>query len=151
MAKQFGRLTMRSILFASALALAIPAMAQNATNDDINPPVPTENLASPDAHDRAAPSMAPGQTPTNSVSGDLSTTRHNNIAHGSSGSSASATSTPAGTMDTMSSTGTTTGASTAMPAMAGTGGPEEPAREYPLCTRSITDRCLQARNSPRPR
>ncbi len=132
---------MRPILLASALALAIPALAQNATTDDINPPVPTEDLASPDAHDRAAPSMAPGQTPTNSVSTDSTTTRHSAIAHGSSGSAASAKTTPSPTK----------GASTAKPAMTGTGGPEEPARAYPVCTRSITDRCLQARNSPRPR
>jgi hypothetical protein len=143
---------MRPILIASALALAVPAMAQNATVDDINPPPPTENLASPDAQDRVAPVMAPGQTPTNSVSSDSTATRSSTVGHGTSGSAASSTSTPEGTMDTMSSTGTTTGVSrTGVAGFTGTGGPDEPTRSYPVCSRSITDSCLQVRSSPRPR
>jgi hypothetical protein len=40
-------------------------------------------------------------------------------------------------------------ASPTAPAQAGIGGPEAP-RDYPVCSRTVTDSCLQLRSSPRP-
>ncbi|HEY0445705.1 MAG TPA: hypothetical protein VGD19_04555 [Allosphingosinicella sp.] len=151
----------RPILLVSALALAVPALAQNSTTtDDMSRPAPTEGMAAPDAQDRTSPSMAPAQTPTStgtdSTTGSHGTMEHGTMDHGTMGhgSAASSTSTSTGTMDTMSSTGTTTGSSagtmTGTSAATGVGGPDE-ARDYPVCSRTVTDSCVQTRNSPRPR
>lgn len=124
----------RPILLAGAVALAAPSFAQNATNDDMAPPL-TTGVAAPNAQDQAAPNLAPGVVPTGTA--DDRTTDHEGMVHS-----------PA---DTSATTGTARTQSASPTAVrTGVGGPME-ATEYPVCTRAITDNCLQTPRSPRPR
>lgn len=122
----------RPILMASMIALAAPALAQNATVDDMTPPAPTEGMAAPNAEDRAAPAMAPAQTPTTPTAAD--TDANSSVATG--------TMTDTGTAMTTPGTGATT-ASTPAKSYSGVGGPAEPSRDYPRCSRTVTDNCIQ--------
>jgi len=125
----------RPILLAGVFALAAPAFAQNTPLAD---DVPIE-----------------GQSTTTVTPGDASTAigqsgmHHDANAPGTTGPVVGAGNVT-GTTGTRTTVGTSMGSTGTMTTNTGVGGPEEPARSYPMCSRSITDSCMQTRNSPRP-
>ena len=130
----------RMMLMASAVALAAPALAQTAPDamanqpGAMNPGQPgsaATDMMTHDQHDVATPANAsPTQTTPDDVDGD--TMDNQTSAEGTMAVDTSATMT----------TGTAVNA--------GVGGPLE-AADYPVCTRAVTDNCLQTPRSPRPR
>lgn len=150
---------MKPLLMASAIALAAPVMAQNTTVDDMTMP-PASGVASPTAPLQTPPMAAPvpAQTPTVStemtddqapdmpaqtdMDADMSTTDATATAN------TAVTGTDAMTADT--GTAVHSKAQTMGTRPTGVGGPLEPAAEYPVCSRTITDSCLQVRGSPTP-
>ena len=119
----------RPLLLASAVALAAPALAQDAANEAMAPPI-TEGVAAPDAPGQTAPNLAPGVVPTGTAADQ-------------------ATNAMPDAESTRDAASTATTASGTMSGTAAVGGPME-ATEYPVCTRAITDNCLQTPRSPRP-
>ena len=136
----------RSILLAGAMALAVPAFAQNKTNDDMNKPVATEGVAAPDAQDRAAPNMAPGVTPTSEADEMSEPGMAQDTKMGTSMGDKGNMNAPQSNNGSMNSS-----AGRAAPGYTGMGGPAE-GRDYPMCSRTVTDSCMQApgrRSRPR--
>ena len=157
---------------------AVGGNATNAVQDQPKVMAPAQNptLTTPDTDDEendaettddasvavtdSATSTQVNATSTTQTPGGTGGTMQGHTGHGSTtGSTAqghtghSGMSGSAGQSTGMSgSTGQGTGAwSGSTGQHTGMGGPFQPAREYPVCSRTITDSCLQTRTSPRPR
>ena len=124
---------------ASAMLLAAPALAQTATDPMANQPgamnagqpgADNRDMMTHDQHDVATPANA---SPTQTMAADLD------------GDTMDNETSVEGTMAV-----DTTGASATGNAYTGVGGPLERS-DYPVCTRQVTDNCLQLPRSPRPR
>jgi hypothetical protein len=138
----------KPILLASAFALAAPVLAQSTTNDD-TPVEAAPGTAADITQPQDKAPVTPAQTPTlatpdtDDPENDRETTDDASTAV-----TDSATTTKVETGATMETTAAQAPAT--VTDFTGVGGPIEAARDYPVCTRTITDRCLQLRNSPRP-
>ena len=133
----------RKLLMIGAFALAAPAFAQSTTapSDPIQPTSPAEqSTMGHEQHDAPAANASPTQTTPADLDGDTMDQR--TAAEGT--MQVDITGTRTGTASV------TTGVSTDARTSTGVGGPMEPASEYPVCTRAITDNCLQTPRSPRP-
>ena len=130
----------RPILMASVIALAAPAVAQNSTVDDMTQAAPTQGMATPTAPDVATPTAAPGPmppaTPVDTMADpDADMDPNSSVATGTMTDTGTATTTPPATGTTTTTTSTT--------GYTGVGGPAEPARDYPRCSATVTDSCIQ--------
>ena len=136
---------MKTLLFAAALSMSSLAIAQTQTDDDADAATTTQGTAQPPAQadddddddtvqDTAQPS---GQT----VNDPSQSTRPRGVTQQGTDPNGQATA-PAGTnMGTMGA-----GGGMAMPApnQSAAFTPRAPAGEYPVCSRTVTDSCVQA-------
>ena len=154
----------RTILLGGAMLLAIPALAQttgdptgaaqSGTPTTTNDHDPTMDEAATDVNAGVSTQVNSGTTtPTTGVTTHGNATTHQGMDHSNMPAHGTATThgtttahgTATGTMETTGSTGwsSTTTATTGATTGAAVGGPYVP-RDYPMCSRTVTDSCIQA-------